>query len=137
MDRFYLMSVYVAVAEEAGFSRAARRLGISPPAATRAVYTLERALGVKLLTRTTRRIRVTEAGSRYLEDARRILAERALAWRGGARCEALRACSHPRGELDPFALEALLENGGAASFAHGASRRSGARRRDPRTCASG
>lgn len=75
MDRFHLMSVYVAVAEEEGFSRAARRLGISPPAVTRAVYTLEHELGVKLLTRTTRRIRVTEAGSRYLEDARRILAE--------------------------------------------------------------
>lgn len=94
MDRFHLMSVYVAVAEEEGFSRAARRLGISPPAVTRAVYTLERKLGVKLLTRTTRRIRVTEAGSRYLEDARRILAEVAEADEAVAGVNA-----EPRGNL--------------------------------------
>lgn len=94
MDRFHLMSVYVAVAEEEGFSRAARRLGISPPAVTRAVYTLEHELGVKLLTRTTRRIRVTEAGSRYLEDARRILAEVAEADEAAAGVNAA-----PRGTL--------------------------------------
>jgi DNA-binding transcriptional LysR family regulator len=94
MDRFHLMSVYVAVAEEEGFSRAARRLGISPPAVTRAVCTLERELGVKLLTRTTRQIRVTEAGSRYLEDARRILAEVAEAGEAAAGINAA-----PRGNL--------------------------------------
>jgi DNA-binding transcriptional LysR family regulator len=94
MDHFHLMSVYVAVAEEAGFSRAARRLGISPPAVTRAVHTLEHELGVKLLTRTTRQIRVTEAGSRYLEDARRILAEVAEAGEAAAGINAA-----PRGNL--------------------------------------
>lgn len=94
MDHFHLMSVYVAVAEEEGFSRAARRLGISPPAVTRAVCTLERELGVKLLTRTTRQIRVTEAGSRYLEDARRILAEVAEAGEAAAGINAA-----PRGNL--------------------------------------
>lgn len=94
MDHFHLMSVYVAVAEAEGFSRAARRLGISPPAVTRAVCTLERELGVKLLTRTTRQIRVTEAGSRYLEDARRILAEVAEAGEAAAGINAA-----PRGNL--------------------------------------
>lgn len=94
MDRFHLMSVYVAVAEAEGFSRAARRLGISPPAVTRAVCMLERELGVKLLTRTTRQIRVTEAGSRYLEDARRILAEVAEAGEAAAGINAA-----PRGNL--------------------------------------
>jgi DNA-binding transcriptional LysR family regulator len=69
------MTVYVAVAEEQGFAAGARRLGMSPPAVTRAVAALEERLGVKLLDRTTRHVRVTEAGQRYLDDARRIIAE--------------------------------------------------------------
>ena len=75
MDRFHLMNVYVAVAAERGFASAARRLGLSPPAVTRAVATLEQNLGVKLLNRTTRLVRMTEAGQRYLEDARRVLSD--------------------------------------------------------------
>jgi len=74
MDRFHQLRVYVAVAEEEGFAAAARRLQLSPPAVTRAVAALEDTLGVKLLDRTTRYVRVTEAGRRYLEDARQILA---------------------------------------------------------------
>ena len=73
MDRFQLMTVFVAVAEEAGFARAARRLRMSPPAVTRAINFLEERLGVRLLTRTTRLVRLTDAGARYLDDARRIL----------------------------------------------------------------
>lgn len=73
MDQLHLMTVFMAVAEEQGFSPAARRLGISPPAVTRAIASLEDKLGIKLLTRTTRYVRVTEAGARYLEDTRRIL----------------------------------------------------------------
>lgn len=75
MDRFHLMAVFVAVAEEEGFAAAARRLRMSPPAVTRAVAFLEKRLGVRLLTRTTRLVRTTDAGARYLEDARRILLE--------------------------------------------------------------
>ena len=75
MDRFQLINIFVAVAEEESFSAAARRLQISAPAVTRAVLALEEHLGVKLLTRTTRIVRVTEAGARYLEDARRIMLE--------------------------------------------------------------
>ncbi len=74
MDRFHQLQVYVAVAEEEGFAAAARRLQLSPPAVTRAIAALEEVLGVKLLDRTTRHVRVTEAGLRYLEDARLILA---------------------------------------------------------------
>lgn len=74
MDRFHLMSVFVAVAEEQGFAGAARRLGLSPPAVTRAIATLEDRLGVKLFKRTTRFVRATDAGVRYLESSRRILA---------------------------------------------------------------
>ena len=75
MDRFHLMAVYVAVAEEESFAGGARRLGMSPPAVTRAIASLEERLGVKLLTRTTRFVRATDAGQRYLEHARRIIAD--------------------------------------------------------------
>lgn len=74
MDRLTEMQIYVAVAECEGFAAAARRLAISPPVATRAVADLEARLGVKLLNRTTRYVRVTDAGQRYLEDARRVIA---------------------------------------------------------------
>jgi len=75
MDRLDLMTVFVAVAEEQSFAGGARRLGMSPPAVTRAIASLESHLKVRLLTRTTRYVRVTEAGQRYLEDARRIISE--------------------------------------------------------------
>ncbi len=75
MDRFHLLNVLVAVADEQGFAGGARRLGLSPPAVTRAIATLEDRLGVKLLHRTTRFVRATDAGVRYLEHARRILAQ--------------------------------------------------------------
>lgn len=75
MDRFHLMTVFVAVAEAESFAAAARRLRLSPPAVTRAIAFLEEGLGVRLLTRTTRLVRTTDAGARYLEDARRILLE--------------------------------------------------------------
>lgn len=75
MDRFHLMQTFVAVVDCEGLSGAARRLKLSPPAVTRALAELERRLGVQLLTRTTRFVRVTDAGARYAEDCRRILAE--------------------------------------------------------------
>ena len=75
MDRLYLMSTFVAVVDCQGFAGAARKLDLSPPAVTRAVAALENRLGVQLLTRTTRVVRVTDAGAAYAEDCRRILAE--------------------------------------------------------------
>lgn len=75
MDQLTLMTVYVAVAEEESFAGGARRLKMSPPAVTRAVAALEEHLGVKLLDRTTRYVRATDAGQRYLEDSRRIISE--------------------------------------------------------------
>ncbi len=75
MDRLQTMTVFVAVAEESGFAAAARRLGMSPPSVTRAVSDLEARLGARLLHRTTRSVTLTDAGGRYLEDCRRILAE--------------------------------------------------------------
>ena len=75
MDRLHSMAVFIAVAEEESFSAAARRLNISAPAVTRTIALLEDHLGVRLLTRTTRFVRVNDAGLRYLESARRIVAE--------------------------------------------------------------
>jgi DNA-binding transcriptional LysR family regulator len=75
MDRFHLITVFVAVVDAGGFAGAARKLAISPPAVTRAINDLEAHLGVRLLTRTTRVVRLTDAGARYVEDCRRILAE--------------------------------------------------------------
>lgn len=75
MDRFQAMRVFLAVAEGGGFAEAARRLALSPPAVTRAVSALEAHIGSRLLTRTTRLVKLTEAGARYLDDCRRILAD--------------------------------------------------------------
>ena len=69
------MTVFLAVAEEAGFAPAARRLHMSPPSVTRAVTELEARLGARLLHRTTRSVKLTEAGHSYLADCRRILSE--------------------------------------------------------------
>ncbi len=74
MDRLHLMTVFVAVAEEQGFAGGARRLGLSAPSVTRAIADLEQHLALKLFIRTTRYVRVTEAGQRYLEDCRRVIA---------------------------------------------------------------
>ena len=73
MDRLQTMAVFVAVADEAGFAAAARRLNMSPPTVTRAVSDLEARLGARLLHRTTRSVQLTDAGHRYLADCRRIL----------------------------------------------------------------
>jgi DNA-binding transcriptional LysR family regulator len=75
MDRLDSMRIFVAVAEAGGFAPAARRLALSPPAVTRAVAAVEERIGARLLHRTTRIVRLTEAGTRFLEDCRRILAE--------------------------------------------------------------
>ncbi len=94
MDRLHMMSVFVAVTEEQGFAAAARRLTMSPPAVTRAIASLEDHLKVKLLNRTTRHVRTTEAGQRYLEDARQILAAADAADEAAAGINA-----EPRGHL--------------------------------------
>jgi DNA-binding transcriptional LysR family regulator len=79
LDRLHLITVFVAVVDANGFAGAARKLGISPPAVTRAINELETHLGVRLLTRSTRVVRVTEPGARYADDCRLILAQLAEA----------------------------------------------------------
>lgn len=75
MDRWHAMKVFVRVADSGGFAEAARQLDMGAPAVTRAVAGLEAQIGARLLIRTTRAVKLTEAGSRYLQDCRRILAD--------------------------------------------------------------
>jgi DNA-binding transcriptional LysR family regulator len=75
MDRLEAMNTFVVVCEAGGFAAAARRLDLSPSAVTRAVGQLEERLGVRLLERSTRSMRLTDVGQRYLERSRRVLAE--------------------------------------------------------------
>lgn len=68
------LAVFAAVAEGDSFTAAARHLGMSKSAVSKAVSALEARLGVRLLNRTTRRLSLTEAGLRLLEGARQALA---------------------------------------------------------------
>lgn len=75
MDRIDAMQAFVAVADLEGFAPAARKLGLSASNVTRLIAALEQRLGARLLQRTTRQVALTDAGARYLERARRILAD--------------------------------------------------------------
>ncbi|WFF42050.1 LysR family transcriptional regulator [Salinicola endophyticus] len=75
MDRLQALTVFVAVAEAESFAQGARLSGLSAPSATRAINTLESHLGARLFTRSTRRVRLTEAGRTYLGEVREILAQ--------------------------------------------------------------
>jgi DNA-binding transcriptional LysR family regulator len=75
MDRIDAMQALVAVADLRGFAPAARKLGLSPSAVTRLIAALEDRVGARLLQRTTRSVTLTDAGARYLERIRRILAD--------------------------------------------------------------
>lgn len=75
MDHLDSLRCFVAVAEAQGFAAAARRLGLSAPAMTRAIAALEQRLGVLLLQRSTRSVRLTDTGERFVHDCRRILAD--------------------------------------------------------------
>ena len=69
------LTAFIAVAKARSFTKAAARLGVSQSALSHTVRGLEERLGIRLLARTTRVVRVTDAGARYVEDCRRILAE--------------------------------------------------------------
>ncbi len=73
MDRIQALEVFVAVAEARSFAGGARKTGLSAPSVTRGINSLEERLGARLFTRTTRRVRLTDVGQAYLEDARQIL----------------------------------------------------------------
>jgi DNA-binding transcriptional LysR family regulator len=75
IDRLDAMRVFVTVLDEGSLAAAGRRLGRSPAAVTRAIAFLEAHVGSQLLQRTTRTLHLTEAGERYVEVCRRVLAE--------------------------------------------------------------
>ena len=70
-----ILAAFLAVAEERSFTRAAKRLGVSPSAMSHAIRRLEEDIGVRLLSRTTRSVAPTEAGERLLARLRPGLAD--------------------------------------------------------------
>lgn len=73
MTSFIDLEVFVRTVEGGSFSAAARALDITPAAASIAIKRLEQRLGVRLLVRSTRSLRLTEEGLRYLDSARLAL----------------------------------------------------------------
>lgn len=75
MDRFSTMATFVEVVKSASFSTAARSRGISRALVSRHIADLEKHLAVRLLTRTTRSLKLTEAGRDYFDFCSRVLTE--------------------------------------------------------------
>jgi DNA-binding transcriptional LysR family regulator len=75
MDRIDAMKVFIATLDEGSLAGAGRRLGRSPAAVSRAIAFLEEHTGTALLHRTTRTIKLSEAGQRYAAACRRILTD--------------------------------------------------------------
>jgi DNA-binding transcriptional LysR family regulator len=73
-DRLLALHLFARVARTESFSRAARELGLSQPSVSRIIAALESKIGAALLTRTTRGLSLTEAGSDYLSRIEPILA---------------------------------------------------------------
>ena len=72
-SNFAEISAFLAVAEEASFTRAAKRLGVSVATLSQSVRALEERLGVRLLNRTTRNVAPTEAGEHMMRELRPLL----------------------------------------------------------------
>lgn len=75
MDRIDAMKVFVSAVDEGSLAAAGKRLGRSPAAVSRAIAFLEAHVGVELLHRTTRSLRLSEAGERYVSACRRVLSD--------------------------------------------------------------
>jgi len=75
MDRFTELALFVEVAERGSLSAAAEAVGLSNPAATRYLASLENRLQVRLVERNTRRLYLTGEGQEFHERARHVLAE--------------------------------------------------------------
>jgi DNA-binding transcriptional LysR family regulator len=65
---FHDLLVFLAIAREGSFTRAAAQLGVSQSALSHSIRTLESRMGIRLLTRTTRSVSPTEAGERLLQN---------------------------------------------------------------------
>ncbi len=79
MDRLAAMQTFIRVVETGSFSAVARELQATQSAVSKQVAALERSLGARLLSRTTRSLALTEDGERYFEQVRRLVAELAEA----------------------------------------------------------
>jgi DNA-binding transcriptional LysR family regulator len=75
MDRIDAMKVFVAALDEGSLAGAGRKLGRSPAAVSRAIAFLEAHVGAELLYRTSRSIKLSEAGERYAVACRRVLVD--------------------------------------------------------------
>ena len=73
MDKLRAMTTFVRIVETGSLTAAADRLGTSPTSVVRSLSALERALGVRLLNRTTRRMALTDEGRDYFERCRHLL----------------------------------------------------------------
>ena len=74
MDKLRAMQVFVQIVEAGSLTGAAAVLGMSGPAVVRSLAALERAIGVRLLQRTTRRSSLSDEGREYYERCKRVLA---------------------------------------------------------------
>lgn len=86
--------VFLAVVEAQGFSAAAKRINSTPAAVSRRIKALEQRLGVRLLQRTTRKIRLTEQGEQYYREISKLLGEL-----NQLELELSEATNQPMGEL--------------------------------------
>jgi len=75
MDKLTQIRAFVRVAERASFSAVARDLQVTQSAVSRAISALERNLGARLVSRSTRSVSLTEAGRRYYERCRQIISD--------------------------------------------------------------
>lgn len=91
---------FVTLAETLHFGRAAERLHLTQPPLSRQIAALESTLGVKLLERNTRQVKLTHAGERFLDDARAILLSLEQA------CENARLADH--GELGELKIGFMM-----------------------------
>jgi DNA-binding transcriptional LysR family regulator len=94
MDRLEAMSILLAAVDAGSFSAASRKLGVPLPTVSRKVAELEKHLEAKLLTRSTRKLALTDAGAAYVAACKRILEQV-----GDAEAAAAGEYSTPRGEL--------------------------------------
>ncbi|MGF6985681.1 DNA-binding transcriptional LysR family regulator [Paraburkholderia atlantica] len=79
MDKLLALNTLLEVADAGGFAKAAQRLGVATSSVTRLMDALEDSLGTALLTRTPRRVSLTDAGATYVEQISRLLDELAEA----------------------------------------------------------
>src|SRR5258708_5948554 len=73
MDKILALNTLLEVADAGGFSKAAQRLGVATSSVTRLMDSLEASLGTALLTRTPRKVSLTDAGIAYVEQVGKVL----------------------------------------------------------------